>query len=81
MKDKKIIKLVQKLIERAMDASDENYSAFVEYAPHISAVIVRIDNNGWKSNRPADVYSTVYLNDDCVERKLDKIIKSIRSEK
>ena len=79
MKDK--IKLVQKLIRKAIEASDENYSVFVDYAPHTNGLGLRIFENGWKVKTQPDYTQTIYLDWDDAVYELESAIKSIRSEK
>jgi hypothetical protein len=68
---------LQELISAAYKTSEENYSVFVGYHPHVELVNVNIHSKGWNANDEYDINSDIYLDHVNAIQKLDDIIKVI----
>lgn len=48
---------IAKLAQWCVENSSDTFSAFFEYLPHVSQVVVRVNNNGWDAlNEPSNIF-------------------------
>ena len=48
---------IGKLAQWCVENSSDTFSAFFEYLPHVSQVVVRVNNNGWDAlNEPSNIF-------------------------
>ena len=72
------IKLVSDLIGKALYASNDDYSAFVSWMPHVDGVNLSIHEQGWSDGHTPDFDKTVYLGwEDSID-DLKELISKIK---
>ena len=74
---KNLIKLSENILKAAIEMSDETYSVFVEYSPHVEKIGVRIFDNGWKADSVPDYDATIYLTSSNAEERLIYALESV----
>ena len=78
--NKKTIKLTQKLIKLAMNVSNNNFSVFIDWSPHVRWISVSVYQDGWKRNTDPTWDEYVDLKDPDIEEQFEKLIMRIKSE-